>query len=63
MNNERLVPEILFYPSDIGLDQAGIAETIVQSIEACPVDLHPLLYNNIILVGGNVLFPGFVERL
>jgi actin-related protein len=37
MNHERfMVPEVLFYPSDLGISQAGIAELIVQSIESTP---------------------------
>lgn len=36
MNNERfMVTEVLMHPSDIGLDQAGIPEAIVQSVNAC----------------------------
>lgn len=36
MNNERfMIPESLMHPSDIGMDQAGIPETIVQAIHAC----------------------------
>lgn len=36
MNNERfMIPEILMHPSDIGLEQAGIPEAIVQSVDAC----------------------------
>lgn len=36
MNNERfMIPEILMRPSDIGLDQAGIAEAIVQGVNVC----------------------------
>lgn len=36
MNNERFtVPEILFNPSDIGMDQAGIPEAIVDAISSC----------------------------
>ncbi|CAG8443738.1 3405_t:CDS:10 [Scutellospora calospora] len=35
MNNERFtVPEILFNPSDIGMNQAGIPEVIVEAINA-----------------------------
>ena len=49
--NERIaVPEVLFAPNSIGIDQAGVAETIVQSVEGClpdmqvrsPPDLHPM---------------------
>lgn len=63
MNSERLIPEILFRPSDIGINQAGIAETIVQSVKEICGDLHELFYGNIVLMGGSTLFPGFKERL
>lgn len=37
MNNERFsIPEVLLNPNMIGIEQAGIAEAIVQAINACP---------------------------
>ena len=31
LNNERfMVPELLFHPADIGLQQSGIVEAVVQ---------------------------------
>ncbi|KAE9314052.1 hypothetical protein PF008_g19577 [Phytophthora fragariae] len=57
------VPEVLFNPSDIGLNQAGIAETIVQAVEACPEELASAFYANILLVGGNTKFKNFRQRL
>ena len=37
MNVERFtIPEILFRPSMIGIDQAGIAESIYNSVEELP---------------------------
>ncbi|CEP12602.1 hypothetical protein [Parasitella parasitica] len=64
MNNERfMIPEILMHPSDIGLEQAGIPEAILQSVNACDPAIHGLLYANIILVGGNANIPGYVERI
>jgi actin-related protein 6 len=64
MNNERItVPEVLFHPSDIGVNQAGIVETILQSISATCADMRPALFSNILLIGGNAAFPGFKERL
>eukprot|EP01083_Nonionella_stella_P178454 630410_1 len=64
LKNERIaIPEILFHPSDIDITQAGIAETVVQSIEACTREMHGMLYSNILLCGGNVLFENFTERL
>ncbi|KAI8976537.1 actin family [Pilobolus umbonatus] len=64
MNNERfMIPEILMHPSDIGIQQAGIAESIKQSVDACDKSLHGLLYANIVLIGGNSLIPGYKERI
>lgn len=64
LGNERFsVPELLFNPSDAGIDQMGLPEAINLSF----MRTHPLmcehLCKNIILTGGNVLFPGFEERL
>ncbi|XP_054632356.1 actin-related protein 6 isoform X2 [Dunckerocampus dactyliophorus] len=62
--NERFaVPEMLFHPSDIGLQEMGIPEAIVHSVQSLPEDMQPHMYDNIILTGGNTLFPGFRERL
>ncbi|KAG7385270.1 Actin- protein 6 [Phytophthora boehmeriae] len=57
------VPEVLFHPSDIDIHQAGIAETIVHAVEACPVELSCAFYANILLVGGNTNFKNFRQRL
>lgn len=64
MGNERFtVPEVLFHPSSIDLNQAGIAETIASSIEAMPEELRGLFWANVVAVGGNTAFPGFGNRL
>lgn len=64
LSNERFaVPEILFTPSDVGLRQAGIPETIVQSLESLPPGLWPAALANVLVVGGNACLPGFTERL
>jgi actin-related protein len=64
MSVERFaIPEVLFRPSDIGLDCGGIAEAIVESINACDPTLRAAMYHNILLVGGNAKIPGFSERL
>eukprot|EP00644_Phytophthora_capsici_P014339 jgi/Phyca11/559520/estExt2_Genewise1.C_PHYCAscaffold_30712 len=57
------VPEVLFNPSDIGINQAGIAEAIVQAVEVCPEELSGAFYANILLVGGNTKFKNFRQRL
>ncbi|KAJ3875287.1 actin-related protein Arp6 [Lentinula edodes] len=64
MKNERLsVPEIIFRPDDIGLNQSGLASTIAESIACLPEDVQPMFWENIGLIGGNTKFPGFRERL
>ncbi|KAJ7662532.1 actin-related protein Arp6 [Mycena polygramma] len=64
MGNERFtVPEIIFRPDDIGLDQSGLPETIATSISLLPEDLQGLFWANIGLIGGNTKFPGFRRRL
>lgn len=57
------VPEVLFHPSDIGMNQAGIAEAILQAVNACPELWHGALFDNILLVGGSTKFRGFRARL
>lgn len=64
LGNERItVPEVLFAPTEIGIEQAGVAECVVQSVEACLPDLREALYANIVLTGGTSRFPNFAERL
>lgn len=64
LRNERfIVPEILFNPSDIGMRQPGLAELVHQSIQTLPVGLWPGLLANMIVVGGNALLDGFIQRL
>ncbi|CEQ39373.1 SPOSA6832_00899, partial [Sporobolomyces salmonicolor] len=62
--NERFtVPEVLFNPSTIDLNQAGLAETIAVSIASLPAELQGMFWNNIVCVGGSVGFEGFGARL
>jgi len=64
MNNERIsVPEVMFNPSDIGLNQCGIAEAIMASLAKLPSELHRSLLSSILLVGGSTKFVGFSSRL
>ncbi|KAL6626417.1 hypothetical protein ACP70R_030143 [Stipagrostis hirtigluma subsp. patula] len=64
LTNERfLVPEMLFHPIDLGMNQAGLAECIVRAVQACHPYLQPVLFESIILTGGSTLFPRFTERL
>lgn len=62
--NERfIVPELLFTPSDIGMQQEGLPGTILQSIYTLPKGLWQPFLANIQVVGGSSKFPGLMERL
>ena len=64
LRNERFaIPELMFNPSDSGMRQPGLAELIEESLQNVPVGLWPGLLANIVVVGGNALFDGFVQRL
>ena len=64
MSVERFaIPEVLFRPSDIGLDCGGIAEAISESITSCPPMVHAAMYHNVLLVGGNAKISGFRDRV
>ncbi|KAH7042152.1 actin family [Macrophomina phaseolina] len=64
LGNERFcVPELLFHPSDIGMAEAGLPEAVLQSLAQLPVGMWPAMLANVVVVGGNALLPGFVQRL
>lgn len=64
LSNERFtVPELMFQPHHVGLQQAGLPEAIYNSLQKVPPELQSLFSSNIVLVGGSAKFPGFVERL
>lgn len=41
----------------------GIPEAIIHSINLCPLENRESLLENIVLYGGNTLFPGFRDRV
>ncbi|KAJ1915230.1 Nuclear actin-protein involved in chromatin remodeling [Mycoemilia scoparia] len=65
LNIERIrVPEVLFQPSIIGIDQSGIVETISQILKN--IKDHPAseFVKNIYLTGGGfAMIPGLSQRL
>ncbi|CAK9815391.1 Actin-related protein 6 [Anthophora plagiata] len=64
LSNERFaIPEILFFPSDVGIRQMGIPESIMDCLKACDEETWPHLLSNIVLTGGNAKFPGFQQRI
>ncbi|XP_035838932.1 actin, alpha skeletal muscle [Helianthus annuus] len=56
-------PEVLFQPSMIGMEAAGIHETTYNSIMKCDVDIRKDLYGNIVLSGGTTMLPGLADRM
>ena len=55
-------PEIMFKPSLIGKSAEGIHRLLYSSIMKTDHDIKLDLYRNIILAGGNTLFPGIERR-
>jgi actin len=56
-------PEVLFTPSLVGMEAAGIDETAFNSIMKCDVDIRKDLYGNVVLSGGTTMFPGIADRM
>lgn len=56
-------PEVLFQPSLIGMESAGIHETSYNSIMKCDLDIRKDLYGNIVLSGGSTMFAGIADRM
>ncbi|KAL7199987.1 hypothetical protein ACSBR2_022155 [Camellia fascicularis] len=56
-------PEVLFQPSLIGMEAAGIHESTYNSIMKCDLDIKKDLYGNIVLSGGSTMFPGIADRM
>ena len=58
-----VIPEILFSPHIIEMEQKGISELFFESLSIINPELIPLLTKDIIITGQTAKFPGFVERL
>jgi len=64
IGNERFrCPEVLFQPSFIGKEAAGVHDTLFATIMKCDVDIRKDLYANIVLSGGTTMFTNIAERL
>jgi len=55
--------EALFNPSMLGIEACGIHEMTFNSLMKCPIDTRCDLYANVIISGGNTMFPGFADRM
>jgi len=56
-------PELLFQPSLAAWDVSGIHDATFESIMKCNVDIRKDLWANIVISGGNTVFPGIGERM
>lgn len=56
-------PEVLFQPSMVGKEGAGVHELTYQSVTACDIDLRKELLASVVLSGGTTMFPGMCERM
>ncbi|KIR35961.1 actin-like protein ARP6 [Cryptococcus deuterogattii MMRL2647] len=64
MGNERFAgPELLFHPSDIGLKQTGLPETIAYVISQMPEELRGMFWAHIGIIGGLGNIENLGERL
>merc|ERR1711871_134596 len=65
LGNERFrCCEVLFSPALLGRqDEGGIQDATSQCITKCEEQIRKQLYANVVLSGGNTLFPGFGERI
>ncbi|KAG7374297.1 actin related protein [Nitzschia inconspicua] len=64
LSTERYqAPNILFDPSLIGSEEAGVADILVDSIMKSDIDLRSTLFSQVVLAGGSTLFPGFGDRM
>ncbi|XP_077979942.1 actin, cytoplasmic-like [Glandiceps talaboti] len=64
IGNERFrIPEVLFQPSVVGMENTGVHETLYNSIMKCDIDIRRDLYANTVLSGGSSMYPGLADRL
>lgn len=64
LGNERFaVPELLFSPRDIGIQEVGLPAAVLEAVGVLPEALRITMLANVVVVGGNSLIPGFMERL
>jgi len=64
LTRERfMAPEVIFNPKIIDNNSLPLAKLICETIEGVDIDIRSQIASNIVLSGGNTLFPGFVSRL
>jgi len=64
IGNERFrAPESLFQPSFLGMESAGVHETVHNSIMRCDIDIRKDLLANIVMSGGTTMYAGIADRM
>ncbi|KAG0784336.1 hypothetical protein G6F57_012168 [Rhizopus arrhizus] len=64
VNVERVrVPEVLFQPSIIGLDQAGLIESVHDIVKTFDINSRQKIMQNIFITGGYSQVPGLSDRI
>lgn len=64
LTTERFqAPEILFNPQLANLNNDSLQNCIDKSINSLPIDFKNEMWNNIVLSGGNSIFPNLQDRL
>lgn len=56
-------PECLFQPYLVDSEAPGLAEAVVQTIQAADMDIRSSLYSAIVVSGGTSMYPGLPSRL
>merc|ERR1712212_578490 len=56
-------PEAMFQPSFLGMEAAGIQETVFNSIMRCDIDIRKDLFANIVMSGGTTMYAGIADRM
>ena len=56
-------PQAFFQPSLIGMKSDGIHSIIYKNIQNSELDIRNCFYKNIVIAGGNTMYPGMCERL
>ena len=64
VGNERFrCTEPIFNPSLLGMSCVGLQDLVYGTVMKCDIDLRNYLLRNILLSGGNTMFPGLKERV
>ena len=64
VRNERFrCTEEIFNPSLFGMSCHGLQDLVYYAVMKCDIDLRNYLLRNILLSGGNTMFPGMRERV